>query len=49
MFDITGRKILNQYIDNSTVIPVYEYQKGIYFVRIIDQNKIVHSEKISIY
>jgi len=48
MFDMTGRQVLNKYIENNTIIPVNDFQKGLYLVRISEGNKIVHTEKIQI-
>lgn len=46
LFDITGKKLLNKIVSNHSKLSIKEYPVGLYLVRILDGNQIIHSEKM---
>ncbi len=46
IFDITGKKVLNQNLVSNAKIPVYNFRRGLYFIKISDKEKIVHADKL---
>ncbi len=48
LYDIAGRKVLNAKIHNNSRLSVKHYRGGIYLINIVDENNIIHKEKISI-
>lgn len=46
LYDITGRKLLNERIENNSRLSLTGFHKGVYLMNILDDDKITHSQKI---
>lgn len=46
LYDVRGKKLLNQRITNHSKLPIHIYSKGLYFVKISDRNKTLKTEKV---
>jgi len=46
IYDITGRIVLNQQIENNASISINHINKGLYFVKLSDNIKTIYTEKI---
>jgi hypothetical protein len=48
LYDITGKLILSTFTQNSLKLDVSKYNTGMYFIRIGNEDEIIHSQKIII-
>ncbi len=46
LYDLNGRKVLSQEIDNSNKIDLTSLNSGIYFMHILDENRVISIHKI---
>jgi len=49
VFDITGKKVLQQNIINNNKVDISALQSGVYFIQILKQNEVVYTDKFIKY